>query len=289
MAQRTINEIYESIIVEKNNMETLRNKLTNEDGSTTLSDEQDLLDSLSSSSKVAIWKLWAYLTAVVIYVHEGLWYQFKKDVTSIIDTSFVGTRKWLINEAKKFQYGDDLTLDTDYYNLYYTVKDENKQIIGSANATESGGNVQLKVRRKDTDILSGPEMTSFVNYINNIKIAGQRVSILNYPGDELKLYFTIYYQGMYNSTIIQSNVEDVIYEYIQNIEFDSTINITKLVDNIQNIDGVEGVDFDATQSGGLPNTYTTWIPITNYYNSVAGWNTISPSYPLTSTITYIAR
>jgi len=284
---RTINEIYQSIIDEKMNMPTLKNKLLNEDGTSTLSNEQDLLTSLTSDSKVAIWKLWAYITAVVIWIHESLWYQFKADVNEVISTQFVGTAKWLIEQAKLFQYGDDVIVETPYYHPEYAVVDTSKQIIANANVNEAGGQVYLKVRRKDTDILSSDEFTSFNGYLNKIKVAGQRINILNFDGDELQLYYTIYYNPIYILNNIKNNVIDTISTYIENVEFDANINITDLTDLIQKVEGVKGVQFD--NASALPFASTIWTPFTNYYESLAGWNKISTSYPLDSTLTFIQK
>lgn len=286
---RTINEIYQSIIVEKNSMPTLRNKLTNEDGSTSLSNEQDLLNDLTTDNKVAIWKLWAYMTAVMMWIHEGLWDVFKADVTTIIDSAFVATSKWLIKRALEFQFGDSLVMDTENYTFSYPTIDTTKQIIVNANVYEGGGRVYLKVRRKDTDLLTSEELTSFSAYINKIKVAGQRIAILNYPADQLKLYFTIYYDGVYPLSTVQSNVEATISNYIENIEFDSILNITTLIDSIQQIEGVKGVEYDNINSAGKADNTGAWITIKNYYNTSAGWNRIADGYSLADTINYVIK
>tara|TARA_R110000751_G_scaffold214362_2_gene317863 strand:+ start:530 stop:835 length:306 start_codon:yes stop_codon:yes gene_type:complete len=60
----TISEIYDSIITEKQTMTSLNDLQPNIDSS------QDLLTDLTSSSKVAVWRLWAFITAVAINVFE---------------------------------------------------------------------------------------------------------------------------------------------------------------------------------------------------------------------------
>lgn len=286
---RTLDEIYETIIREKTNMAILRRELTNEDGTTSLSTKQDLLNNLTTDNHVAIWKLWVYVISCALWLHESIWDVFKVDVSSIIEKGFVATTKWIIKKALAFQYGDNLSLDNINYTINYETIDVSKQIIASANASEGGGRVFLKIRRKDTDILSNDEMNSFSSYINNIKVAGQRIAILNYPADELKLYYTIYYKGEYPISTIKAAVENTIQQYIENIEFDSILNVTKLTDSIQTIEGIDGVEFNSTLSGGRAYNAPVWVNIYNYYNSAAGWNKIAIGYPLEDTITYISK
>jgi len=282
---RTINDIYKEILSEKDNMPTLKDKLYTE--GLTIDNEQTLLNDLTSTRKVAIYRLWAYIVAVAIWVHESLWELFRKDITNLISTKFLGTGGWLVEKAKEFQYGDDIIIDPVYFHPKYEVVDESKRIIASASITEGGGEVYLKVRRKDTDILLNSEYESFESYLNKIKIAGQRINILNFDGDELRLYFTIYYDPIYPLDTLKNEVFDKINYYIENIDFDSNINITTMIDRIQEVKGIKGVQYD--NGLALSEGNNTWIQFENYYMSKAGWNKIHSAYPLTDTITFIPK
>jgi len=287
MTKRTINEIYTQIMVEKNLMPTLRNKLLKPDGTTGIDDEQTLLDDLKTSSKVAIYRLWAYITAVIIWFHEAEWYQFKETVEDITSKQYVATAKWLIDKTLEFQDGDDVVIEAPYYYPHYQAVDESKQIISNANIIETAGQIFLKIRRKDTDILSVGETTRLNAYLNKIKVAGQRINVINLNADILKLYYTIYYNALYNINDVKTNVENVITDFIKNVEFDAQLDISALTDSIQTVEGVVAVEYN--EGYGRSYGSSTWQQINNYYSSTAGWNIIDTATPLSSTLTYIAK
>ena len=66
MAARTLNEIYAEIINEKQNYTELNALQPN------INSLQTLLAELQTTSKVGIWRLWAYITALAIWTHEKL-------------------------------------------------------------------------------------------------------------------------------------------------------------------------------------------------------------------------
>ena len=92
---RTIAQIQQSIIDSKNADATL--------------------SALSSSSNVAIWKLWSYIVAVCQWVLENLFDLHKSEVTAIIAAQKPHTLQWYVTKAKAFQYGIILPPDTDVH------------------------------------------------------------------------------------------------------------------------------------------------------------------------------
>jgi len=284
---RTIDAIFQEIITEKINQATLKDKLLNEDGTSSLSTEQDLLDSLKTTSKVAIWKLWAYITSVVIWAHENLWDLFKVEIETIKESAFVASLLWWTEKCKVWQFGYSLTIDSDDYSVGYDTIDDTVQYIEHAAAIESGGKVILKVRRETSDILSAEELESFESYVFQLKFAGTRVIIWNFESDKLKLYYDVYYDPIVGLTTIQANVETIIDDYLDNIEFNSEVDITQLTDNIQTVEGVKAITF--TSGEGRADYASTFTNIDNYYSSIAGYCSIDPLSPLSTTLNYIAK
>ena len=88
---RTILEIYDSIIAEKQNMASLNALQPSIDSS------QDLLNDLTSSSKVAVWRLWAFITAVAINVFEVFHYQHVAWIENISTQIVLVFRFWSRN------------------------------------------------------------------------------------------------------------------------------------------------------------------------------------------------
>jgi len=283
---RSISQIYESIITEKNTMATLKDKLLNEDGSSAISTEQDLLTRLTTTSKVAIWKLIFYVISVVMYLQETLWDTFKTNVETIIASAFVGTLAWWETKAKAFQYGDTLTVDTTTYAVGYSIIDTTKQIVEHSAAIERGGIVYLKIRRKNTDILSGGELTAFEGYVSKLKFAGTRVVIYNLSADDIKLYYEVFYDPIIALTTIQPLVEAAINTYIKNIPFNGELDINQLNVNLKAITGVKAVRFI---SGEGKNSSAPYVAFDNYYTSVAGYCQIASAFPLSGSITYTKK
>lgn len=275
---RTIAEIYDAMITEKNTKTYLNGLQPNID------DSQTLLDNLNSTSMVAVWRMFIWLVAFSQYLFEQVMYQYQEDVDETISNSFVGSVKWYVNQTTLFQYGSGVTIN-DNYSVGYPVVDTDQQICEFASGEESGGALIIKTRRKDTDIFSTPELNALIEYLNTIKFAGTRITVINDPSDKLKLYMTIIFDPQYGESLIQSNIEDAINDYVQNIDFNSRFYVNTLVDRCQEINGVIDVQTDFTQSEIKPNS-GVYIQLPYIYYPDSGWIEIDGSFPLSTTITY---
>lgn len=278
---RTIDQIYQSLLAEKATFSTLDG--LNDSGVTNV---QELINTANSDSIVSEHILWMYLFANESSLTEQVFDQHKAEVQALIDVAFVGTPEWLIDTAKEFQYGDLLVVDPITYAIGYAVVDETKQLIGSVAITESANSTIMKVRGKNSNLLSVDELTAFNGYINKIKIAGQNIVVWNYSPDTLKLYMTIIYSKQFPLSTIQSNVENVINDYVKNIEFNSFFNVNTLIDKLQAIDGMIDPRFDSGEGRFDVNAY---VPFTHEYFATAGYCTIDNGFPLNTTITYISK
>ena len=59
---------------------------------------------VDTPSKVAEWKLWRYIVAVCIYLHEQLWDILKGELELIALRAVPGTAAWLQRQVLLFQY-----------------------------------------------------------------------------------------------------------------------------------------------------------------------------------------
>lgn len=276
---RTISEIYNSMMNEKTTKSTLTSLQPN------LDTHQTFLSDLTSTSKVAIWRCFVWLMAFNTYLFEQIMDAYRREVDEVIANSHVGSIQWYVAKAKEFQQGYTLTLN-DNYSIVYDTVDEDAQIIEFASGEEREGTFYLKVRRKDTDLLSESELTEFQSYINKIKFAGTRIVIVNEYSDKIKIYMDIVYDPLYDLTVLKTNVEDAINNYVQNIAFNSTFYVNSLVDAIQKVDGVIDPQVKWANSGVRTNT-SNYIALPYIYRPVAGYLTVDTSYPLSTTLTYV--
>src|SRR6187399_970432 len=101
---RTVNEIYVALVNEKNTHAQLSALQPSID------DEQTLLTDITTPSRVADWRLWLYIVAFGICIHEGLWDLLKAEIDEKVANSRYGSSQWFKDQAEKFQYGDALVL-----------------------------------------------------------------------------------------------------------------------------------------------------------------------------------
>lgn len=299
---RTISTIYNSMITEK---ETFSN-LTNLSPTAQADPSQSLLSDLTSTSKVAIWRLIFYVVAVAIWIHENLWDIFLQDITDITNSAIPGTKQWYIKTVKAFQFGDDLIWDGDKF--VYSIIDSTKLVVDQCAVALSAGTLYIKVAKFDTngilEQLSTSEETALANYIEKIKFAGTSTSLVNDPADLLQLAYTVYYDPLviyYNSdnasdplngSLISDPatfpVNEAITNYIQTLDFDGIMKVSSLTDTIQSAEGITNVVANTVKAKPSGGVYSDILAVTaQSYQATAGYLAIDPTYPLTSAITYL--
>lgn len=270
---RTVNEIFQAILAEKATQPTL-NSLT-----TTVTDEQTLLTELTTTSKVAVWVLWAYICAAAIAVHEQLWDVFQNTINNIVANNTYGTLRWWRTQLLLFQYGDALTFVND--RPAYDPVDADNRIITAAAAVEALGVVTLKAAKGEPGAytaLSSPEIDAVEEYIAQIVPAGVQWTLVSQAADELRLLATVYVDpqviSVSGTNVGQSianpgtyPVEDAINTYLAALPFNGLFNLSHAKDAVQAVPGVR--DFEPTLvqrkvSGG------SFVGFTRTYQTAAG-------------------
>ena len=97
---RTISEIYDSMVSEKETMTELV-KLQ-----PAVDNHQSLLNDLTTSSKVALWRLLFWVVSVAIWIVESLFDTHKEEIEILLQNSIPGTAPWYRLSALEFQFGD---------------------------------------------------------------------------------------------------------------------------------------------------------------------------------------
>lgn len=277
---RTLTEIYNEIIDEKQSLSNLNSLMPNSSAYF-----PDFLAELSSGSKVAIWRLWAWVTAFAIWTHEQLWDIFKAEIEDIAAKAIAGTPRWYYERTLEFQLGDTLVYQ-DFQYKYATI-DESARIIAYCAIQERPDGVVVIKTAKDSSgspvQLTGPELTALTAYLQQIKFAGTRLSVNSFAPDDLKIYYEIFYDPIIPEVDIVAAVEAAIESFVKNLPFNGKFNINKLTDTLQGIDGVVDPLFQNAEAryGALP--YTAFD---REYESNAGYLQIDGAFPLSATIIY---
>jgi hypothetical protein len=283
---RSISEIYDALILEKNNQTQLNALQPNIDNA------QNLLNDLTSPSKVARWRLDLWVVSVGTWIIEVLMDRFKAEVEEIAKNAVSGTEPWYKDQALKFQYGDSLVYLNNKFQ--YATLNTAAQIVKRAAVKDVGGQVIIKVAKLVGGVvtpLSTAELLAFDAYMKKIKFAGTATATVSRAADLLKIAYTVYYDPLVlksdGSLISNPSIRPVdaaINNYITNLPFNGELILTKLTDTVQLAQGVVNPILTSAQAkyGALP--YNT---ITVKYTADAGHMQIDPFFPLTTQITYL--
>lgn len=252
------------------------------------------LTSISSTSKTSIARLFTFIVATAIWMLEVFFDQHKKEVDEKLANQKSGTLPWYRTMALRFQHGFDLVKDEDYFetkdkdgNEIEASKIAASKIVKYAAVNESpeSSRVIIKIAGEDSGGVLTPitesEREAFEAYINEIKVAGVKVSVLNYKPDILTLSIQIKRDAMLlNSAGMRIKdgkypVISAIQEFMKELPFDGDLRLSALVDKLQSVEGV----LDATIVGatsawinpgtgdyGKPlNIFISTIPFSGYF------------------------
>lgn len=284
---RTIAEIYAAIVADKDAQTSISALAPTADT------EQQLLTALNSTSKVAVWRLWAYITAVAIWTHELIWDTFRVEVQAIADAAYTGTAVWYQAQVLAYQHDDTVTWDATVGKYKYATIDPTKQVVKRCAIVEGSDTVlTFKVAKLNLGqpiALSSPEQTGLSSYINKIRFAGTRYVIISGNGDILKITGNIYYDGSIDPATIKTNVEAAILAYIGQLPFNGQFRLTALTDAIQTVEGVQDVYLTNVSSKTISGN--PYVAILRAATPLYGYFVISTTggETLTDTLTYIAQ
>lgn len=276
---RTVDDIKALLIESKERVIELWNDIQ----TSVLTDPQ--LAALNSTSQSAIWRLWAFVTAVSIWVHEHLWGVFRTEIEAIAARSIAGTPRWYRDMCLKFQYGYPLQF-VNYAPSYATL-DEAARIVTQAAVVETNyGVVVIKAAKGAAGSLvklSTAELVAFEAFIGQIKFAGTITQVVSLDADRMRISASVHFNPLYNLSDLQIRVEAAIMGYLQQLPFNGLFYRNALIDAIQAVEGVVDVQLysvSAAQGSGPAS------PVFRTYQSVAGYLDVDPAFPLVSTLTY---
>lgn len=271
---RTIAQIQQSIIDSKNTDATL--------------------SALTSTSSVAIWKLWTYIVAVCQWALENLFDLHKSEVAAIIARQKAHTLQWYVTKAKAFQYGVSLPPDSDVYDIV-PPDDTSVLIIANAAAVELPNLLRIKAAKAGVGglaALSTGELASFTTYMQRIKDAGVRVQCTSGNPDNLQLELKVCYDPLVldeagarlDGTNTQP-VKDAINLYMENLPFNGLFVVNRLIDAIESVEGVRIADTGIVRAnyGAMP-----YVNIDYEYNPDAGYMILDDTY-FDTHVSYVAH
>ncbi|MDM1557049.1 nucleotidyltransferase [Chryseobacterium indologenes] len=268
---RSIEEIYNSLIARKETYPDIAG-----------------LSVLDSKSKASIWRNILWVSAFLIWTHEQIFEDHKKETAKMIEEDKSHTSRWYRKISLAFQHGFSLLTDSDKFNnVGYTddqienskivkycaveeLKDQSRLIIKIA--TESGN--ELKP-------ISDEQKKAFEYYISEVRDAGVKTTVINYLPDKLQVFFKI----KRDPNVIDSNgvsivrgnepVKEALLEFMKELPFNGELILNKLVDKLQIIEGVVNphlitvktawIDPELGDYGKFENVEISKIPVSGYF------------------------
>ena len=262
--------------------------------------QEPALENLNSTSKVAIWRLWVYIISVAIWSLEKLFDLHRTDTNKRLTELKPHTARWYRSKALAFQYGFSLSLESDKYNNQWLTEEqiEASKIIKYSAVAESQneGRLIVKIAGEQGDTLqpiTDVQRKSFEAYLQEIKDAGVRLSVVNYQPDVLHLQMKIIYDPLVLDNNGQSitkatkPVEEAIKSYIKRLPFNGELVLAHLIDAIQQAEGVKIPHLVLAQSKNITSSgeYRAFETIEISKIPTAGYFTID-NY---NDITYISN
>lgn len=255
---RTIDQIFNDMVARKN--------------------ENPSLQTLTSSSSTAIWRLMFYVVAFAIFVHETLWDSYRSEVDGAIDQMIPHRPKWYRDKTLSFMKDKTLIPDTDKYDTTGMGDDEiaAARVVkhATANETEKSSLLIIKVAGEDSSTgerqpITDAEAVQLSSYLQEIKDAGVRISLINQAADEFRCELDIFYDPTKDPETVQYDCEAAIKEYVENLPFNGEFSNMALIDRLQVVDGVKIAELK--QSESAPATTSTFTPIPAYIIPDAGY------------------
>jgi hypothetical protein len=187
------------------------------------------LNGLNSPSKVAIYNLWMYITAVSIALFEQVLDIYQAFIETLIGQAGVGTLPWVRDRILEFQTGYNGTYANGKFS--YATIDTTAQILTRCSVNQGANKtVNIKVAKSEPpQALSGAELSELQFYGSKISFAGTQLNITSGNADMLYVLADIYYDGQLSSTQVQTNVIAAMNAYCQSLStienFDGSIII----------------------------------------------------------------
>jgi len=284
---RTIDQIFGEMVVQK--------------------ESTPALDGLTSTSKTAVWRLILYICAVGISIVENLFDLHTELIDQAANEAISGNLAWYAGQTLLYQHGDTLVFNSETGSFGYATYDPDLQVVKLSACTDDlSGAVYLKAAKINTttneaEPLSTEELNGLTGYWNQKKFAGTILGVFSDDPDKLQLALRVIYDatvltatGELISDISIKPVEDAVYNYLIEFginNFAGNFQLMKLVDAIQLASGVLNVVITTATARKYDDSVVIDIlsETDQYYETLAGYIVIDPSYPLENYITYVTE
>lgn len=219
----------------------------------------DNLKGLSlSASKVAEWHLWVHCFAYVIYSFELIMDAFKKEMDKKAETMYTGSLAWYNEICYRFQFGHELVFNEDTAEISYKEQDENARIIKIASVSVIEQTLAFKIATQDENgkiiPLSEVQLLDFKNYLDVIKFAGTRTSVVSTEADSILYDINVYYEPSTPISDLEAALNESLESFKTEQTFGGVIYYHKFLDAIIRVPGVTTAKINSLKRKGSIDT-----------------------------------
>jgi hypothetical protein len=212
--------------------------------------DSTLSGSLTSTSATAIWRLWTFVFAAAIWIHEQVWERYRVDTLESVAALKPHTLRWYAQKALDFQLGRILPVGEDRYNNTGVTAAQIalEKIVKYAAANEQNGTLVVKVAKDVGAEITAPtvaELAAISDYLFQVKDAGVSLLVRGVPADYLRLTVDVYYDATVLSATgarldgtSSTPVQDAVKAFLKAVPFDGRFIKNHLTDAMQAVEGV---------------------------------------------------
>jgi len=168
----------------------------------------------------------------------------KQGIIDLFLSQNYGKSGYYVNNAKAFQYGDNLLIDTNG-NYYYATIDTTKQIIKQAafDWHKSLNYLSLKVGTTDATgnviALSQLQFSAFIGYMDNFLTAGVPVNIISKNPNIILYNANLSYYSTFDLSTLQKQYNQAVKDFQVNFSYNGLFYTNDFSDYIKaNVAGV---------------------------------------------------
>ena len=250
------------------------------------------LDSLDSESETALYRQIYHSIAQVLQYQSNINADIIAEMKELKDQNTIGSKSWWTDKLLNlFQYSTDpdkttLKLKPSYdgYKYFYSVEDEATKIIKYCSVKFANSKTIIKVAKEVNNLpeqLSNNELIAAQQFISLIQDCSSNVELSSFPADYISMNVDVYVSGIYVESEVRNSVIEAIQNYLNNMTYDGTIYLMRIIDAIQTLNNIENVS--VSTCSGFDNAFTKEVILgadnAFSYNTVSGYaifdNTIS--------------
>lgn len=224
MQQRTIQEIHQAILQEKQ--------------------QHAALQDLDEQKTNGVFYTLTYVMASVLWLQEQRWFQFKKELKANYPLPTPGTLPWFVERLKAWQEGHSLHYADGHF--FYETKDEQAQTIAHvAHTTHGDGSVALHVAQDDAGApaeLNANQEAEVKAYLDQIQPIGLAISLNSLAPHRLRPELDITLKSSWAISDALQLLKDSIREYCLELQPDTLFTYHNFSLFVQSLEPVRQVN-----------------------------------------------